>query len=362
MGLVVTKYPEVNVGNEVSKWQAAHLPINYEVQRADQQVLNFYKPSSAVVALVMDGPIEPGVTIGDTIQYVASNGTSYTWIIDVILGNQIFVTSLVIGPFTGGHVNYVNSRSNYRIRVEVLGIDTSQTYVSLGFQEYRTDTEGKVRINTAKYLQSFATSNGAYLDSFAYDVINKAITGEGGKYAVNFFEIYDEQTGDPEQTLSEIRYWTNSSKQVGEIYGSNMGEYCPTNEAARDPKAKFLSVFEKPTYFVGYPFSLSFIWSDNMKNLQLKRQEEQFDLNGNSIATSEDELNPSSRFFVNRLTLKGDYPTTASEIDVWLNYDGVIESNELSGGKGETGDLTTGDLFNPYGEFEAPVKPAIITK
>ena len=85
--------------------------------------------------------------------------------------------------------------------------------------------------------------------------------------------------------------------------------------------AKFSSAFEVPTYFKGYPFSLTFIYSENIAGYPISRKEEQFDVNGDSIANTSDFLNISQNSFVNRLMIKQDYPTSVEQIEVWLDLE-----------------------------------------
>jgi hypothetical protein len=97
-----------------------------------------------------------------------------------------------------------------------------------------------------------------------------------------------------------------------------MGSFVPTFDNTRTDKAKFQSVFNKPTYFVGYPFSLNFIYSDNMLNYQVIRKETTKDINGTTIATTSDNLNMNNRLYANRLMLKQGYTSNVKTIDIWL--------------------------------------------
>jgi hypothetical protein len=98
-----------------------------------------------------------------------------------------------------------------------------------------------------------------------------------------------------------------------------MGSYVPTYDNARTDKAKFQSVFKRPTYFVGYPFSLNFIYSDNMTNSQLTRKEQTKDINGNTISNTTDNMNMAFRFTANRLMLKQGYTSNVKTVDIWLD-------------------------------------------
>ena len=98
-----------------------------------------------------------------------------------------------------------------------------------------------------------------------------------------------------------------------------MGDYVPTLDDTRANKAKFVTDFVKPTYFVGFPFSLSFIYSDNLLNKQISRKQDSFDINGVQIGTTDSaDLDYAQRFFINRLMINESLTSQVKEIDVWL--------------------------------------------
>ena len=86
-----------------------------------------------------------------------------------------------------------------------------------------------------------------------------------------------------------------------------------------------MSDFVKPTYFPGFPFSLSFIYSDKVAGRQLQRVED--NLNGDIGTTN---LDAAQGLAVNKLMLSGAF--SAREIDVWLNDAGLIDLGYVSPG------------------------------
>jgi len=83
-----------------------------------------------------------------------------------------------------------------------------------------------------------------------------------------------------------------------------------------------------PTYFDGYPFDLSFIYSDNISTplYQVQRKREFYNQAGNSIATDSADLNSQHRKFVNRLRSTDNIAAGTSYFEEWLEIDEIIST------------------------------------
>jgi hypothetical protein len=322
MALTVTTYPHATVNGETSRWNAVHHPITYTIQRRDQAVqIRYHDGTNTIINTI--GNVNVSAVVGTYIQYFTPNGQVYTLQILAVTTNDMTVSGSLTGTVVGGYVNYLG-RSGYYIETEVLHINESNGTETLGRMKHVTDTIGNIEINVATWLKSKAI----FPNSFEYDQINKAIFGEGGRYTLRFVEYYDGK-GHISSDIFGVDFWTNSAKQVGDVHGSKMAEYVPTIDDARPNKAKFLTVFETLTYFEGFPFSLSFIYSDNIANYDITREEERFDLNGSSLSTSSDALIYSERWNVNRLMIAESYATTVKSLEVWLESGDVIDENQV---------------------------------
>lgn len=325
MSLSIVKKPERLINGHLSKWNAVHQPIEFKVQRKDQAVEMKYKfttPGSTVRIKVV-GSLPLGVEIGQRVYY-SSPSQSYVLNITDIVGNILITDGLVSGTVYGGFVNFLDAYTNYFIETEILYRNTSNVYESIGTSRSKIDSQGIASININEWLKTKAV----FEDDFLYNVINKAINGEGGAFTARFRENYNGQTLDF-SPVDGIGYWTNSAKQVLEIFGTNMAVYVPTYDDTREERAKFLSVFEKPTYFPGYPFSLCFVYSDNLLNYQITREESTKDLNGSEIDSTSDDLNATQRFFVNRLMLKQGYTSDVKQLEVWLETGSIITESAI---------------------------------
>lgn len=354
MAVILKEIPKAVVFNENSYWNAVHHPIIVKLQRVDQSVaFKYQNPGMPVVIKTVGAPI--AANVGDRIRYFQPNGENYTWTITAISGSNITTDGTIPGTFYGGTVNYIDGLTGYYIEADVLDVDASQTLVKLATLDYKVDIDGICEISSQEILRSLVQMP----NGFNYDQINKAVLGESGKFVIRYREFHSGT--EQNETDTQILYWTNSAKQVGDVYGANMADYVPTIDATReDPdKAKFLSVFDKPTYFTGFPFSLSFIYSDNLRNKQLSRVEEHFDLNGDSVLGGLSTLMEySERFFLNRLMIQQGYSSTVKEIDVWIESGDTITESPVDGDS----NYSDGTIFEPLIEIEydlRPIKPTM---
>ncbi len=348
MSITIVKQPKVAVNAEFSKWQAVHHPLEFHFQRKDSIVNIKYKQVNENVKMLIGSGIPATVIVGQSIRFVSIQQT-FTSTILSINGSIIEVDNTTAGSVFGGFVLYLGAFSNYSIITEILAVDTSNVYNILGEMNTRGNVDGLVKINIQQWIKTKAL----YDNDFNYDVINKNVIGESGKYNLRVREAFNKNETAPE-TIIDLFYWTNSAKQIQELYGSNMGEYVPTVDGTRVNKAKFQSVFEKPTYFVGYPFSMNFIYSDNLKNLQITREERQLDINGALIGSqTSDNLNATQRGFGNRLMLAQGYGPTVKQVEVWLESGAAIPDDEIGNGV-----YTDGSVFGPYSvQSKSPTIP-----
>lgn len=98
--------------------------------------------------------------------------------------------------------------------------------------------------------------------------------------------------------------------------------------------AKFLLDDYEPTLFAGYPFDISFIHSDNIANIALKRNRQFIKSNGNTISSS---LTPllmaTTDFAVNRMLLdESTFPAQTKYIDVSLDLNNIAQVGFVTSG------------------------------
>jgi hypothetical protein len=348
MSLQVIKQPLVNINGHLSKWNSVHQSIEFQLQRSDFG-LTFRQKISGFVRLKIAGTIPSAVQVGHTLKFKTLNVVTTAKITQLIQPNIIVTDSTLAGTVYGGTVIFTESYKNYYVETEIFGVNDSNVYVSLGTSRNTPTPEGIVKINVQEWLRTQTE----FENQFAYNVINKMIRGEGTRFNIRYRENYNGNTYGY-STLSSLNlfYWSNSAKQIQEAYGQNMGDYVPTLDNARTQKAKFQSVFKKPTYFPGYPFSMNFIYSDNLTSYQIIRKEKTFNLNGVEIAETSTNLLMSQRQNANRLMLKEGYTSNVKTIDLWLES-GSLNPNDAFNNNG----IFTPAVFNPFKPLESIFLP-----
>ncbi|CAB5216919.1 hypothetical protein UFOVP200_15 [uncultured Caudovirales phage] len=327
MSVSIKSNPSILINGQKSNWFSAHQPITFEMQRKDAIVLTKYKIGQEV-HFKLNITIPASVKIGQKVNYIQGI-YSKTLTIKSIAGNYLkfdYDRTLLGGVI--GFFNFTEAYTGYFIETKVSYINNS-TYETIGTLKNKTDIFGIAKVSVQELLSTKCINQ----NDFNYKTINLHQIGEGSKFNIQIREIYNRFNG-TFTTLNNanVLYYTNSTKQVQEKYGYNMGNYVPTYDDTRTDKAKFQSVFKRPTYFVGYPFSLNFIYSDNMENYQLVRKEETKDINGNSIEITTDNLSVNSRYYANRLMLKQNYLSSVKTIDIWIETNGVTTQNPFVGG------------------------------
>ena len=357
--IAITKRPQVKITGDslnTSKWVGVHQPVEFHVQRKDYTITskggvsNQQQNDGSVIALTWFRVLTvSGISNGDTVTFMCGpeeKKRSFTLKVAKIFPDTTNTYSFIFFDLNNivdahkitDYKAYINvSRKSYYIECFVYQSYKNESLELAGVVKSKTDVWGRGSINIQKVL----SSNIVNYNKGTYDKINEKVFDSGGIYNIKLREVYEGFIGEFTTLLdTDNLFYVNGSKQLQEENGYNFGEFVPTLNDSRTNKAKFLSVFNKPTYFKGYPFDLSFIWSDNLVAKQITRHE---DINGLGSPTSTDLL-MSGRGFVNRLMLSGSFASTVKTLNVWLESGGNTNQNPSTG----TGTLTgVGTVFNP---------------
>jgi len=319
MSISIKKNPSILINGHKSNWFPAHQPITFEIQRIDATVLSLVNSNNILIYFKLNS-LPSSVKIGHKFLYV--KGTKQkTLTVKNISGNTITIDHAfdILGG-ANGFVIFTESYIGHYVETKVSFINGS-VYEEIGSIKSKTDLFGVAKVSVQDLLSTKCINQ----NNFLYNAINSHQFGEGSKFNIQIREVVNGITGNyTALTDANVLYYTNSSNQIQDKYGYNMGSFVPTYDNTRTDKAKFQSIFKKPTYFPGYPFSLNFIYSDNMLNYQVVRKETTKDLNGVIIANTSDNLNMNSRLYANRLMLKQGYTSNVKTIDIWLETDLAI--------------------------------------
>lgn len=339
MGFNLLTFPQLEIESTfVSRWNCVHHPIKYTGQRQDAKILNFVNGGTATICVVDAVPAD--VEVGSIIQYLSSDQqiTGETEVLNII-GNNLILGPLGVG-FSSGTL-LVSSRVGYFLTVRIYGVDEAYAWTLVGEAEFKPDTLGRLEISINAFLKKLVR----FADGYDYAAINKRFNDQGSRFTITYREEWQGYTGDFTEFNAKANYfWTNGTKQLREPHNFNAGELVtfPTG-----PKAKFASDFDRPTMFRGFPFSLTFIYSDNLGGYAVNRVVETFDVNGSNIAgPTPMVLDATQGGGVNRLFVDSNQATSVDFVEVWLEQDGI--GTEVIGW--DTGTYSDGSYTELYAE------------
>jgi len=343
MALYITRRPEkLLAGTTYSRWTALHNPYIFEFTRKDYPVVSTaIRPSyhATLPTAKVTGETNLFVTAGDTI-YLNSgiyNGT-YT----VISATQISTTESYIvidTPYIGvggsGYVNYSEVLVNYKSYIIIY--DAADNSV-IDILYPKPDSTGLLLCDVSGAIKSTLET----ADTCGFTLINQKNAGMSGSFYLGYGVTYkfgSTQITTVETVDATTYYWINAAKQVtGQTvlgmggYGQNMAEYVPFNMTGS--AAKFLTMFNTPTKFTGYPFTLGFIYSEDFQTTYLERHQINYNINRQATSAESDQtLLVSEMFYANDLQI-ADEDATTTEMDVWLETgstiaDGYVESGGI---------------------------------
>jgi hypothetical protein len=314
MSISVVEYPYADVGGNTSKWNAAHHPIKYKLQREDYQVTLVYNNIGIPTIIItitsgLSGAASLEFEVGDSI-ILFSNGENSLFVISQITDPNT-ITVFNPGGLVFGASGFMNTttRANYFLRTNIYYKNELGVFELIGNSVNKPSAIGEMNVD----VSSFIKEKLGYVNTFDYLTSAYKDVSLGGCYYLKFEENWFEETL-PESAATETNYFSNSSKQYGDLYGSNMGEYVTFTGSNA---AKFLSDFKTPRKFNGFPFSLSVIANGTGLILPTMNIEE-FDVNGVSLGTS--SINsPVELDNVNRVQV-GDYTEPTDTITAALYF------------------------------------------
>jgi hypothetical protein len=214
-------------------------------------------------------------------------------------------TYLLVSVYEYGS-NRLLGKDNFKPKSDTLRVDISSIVRSYLYSQYQPSEEVNGR------------DIGGSIKCYIKYQLKTSTTGE--------VEVSDE---------SNYIFVTNSAKQIGEHYGENMAEYVPYGVEGVI-KAKFLTKFEQPVSFTGYPFFISFIYSENIIGHELKLIENKLNINGVEIEDNETQLDTSQGNYINYLKLS-DYPFDVKYVDISISTGEPVDDLYVYEGYVETG-------------------------
>jgi len=258
MSLEITQVPHKTLGSLTSKWNAVWHPLLFKIQREDYAIDTISEelgsPSATLVTL--QAGAEDAGEAGDTI-YVKSDNGDYDGNYTVLSwdGLEVVIDFDYVSDDTGGFINLVSARTDYKIQVRILEYTTgSPIEINDSYAEFRPNTEGLIKADLQSYLQPILSG----ANDFDYVSDNYKMPGLGQGFNIQYREYWKENGfGDWSAIDADNKFFaSNSAKTTGDLHGQNMFKHVIFPSVPSSGYGKFLSKFEKPSYSEDLPFSL----------------------------------------------------------------------------------------------------------
>jgi hypothetical protein len=229
----------------LSKWLATESENIFKFLRRDFAVTDQNEsvgsPSGCLVVTVTSytGAIGSDISVHNTF-----NNAMYSGKVVDIDGSDVITDIPWVSTMVIDYLNDNTLRGGYYVEGRLTVNDIVQTLTVIA----SPDTFGFAELDVSGILR-IMTTIGKIGD---YSATLMAETNKSGKFTLEYRECW---YGSSETYTAEGNDWYYAEVVRSEEQGSNLYEYVATT--SRD--ALFLNAFERPIYFLGMPFDLSFI-------------------------------------------------------------------------------------------------------
>lgn len=341
MSLTQTSSPDVlaPVGAR-SYWVASGNPIIFKYQRKDLLITTAVNGNGKLRVNMASVPSD--AETGQQV-YIKNNGYEGVYTILLIGVGFIVISADYIGSSSGGFLNLAEARNGYYMDVNLYKLTLPGE--TIGNFRFFDDATGLVTLN----FQDAIDSEMSVDEPYDYSLINDRDYGRSFAFDFEYRERWRGSIPGFYSARSDPYFALKATKQVGDLYGQNMRAYMTdvaTDPVFEDYIAKFLTPFDEPVYFEGFPFTLSFIYNETLAPYILIRKEQEKDLNGvNSGAETTATLRYEPRTYVNRLNNRKGYGANIHSFEMWLEQGEAIDFGGSGYGTGTGGDGSSTDYF-----------------
>ena len=191
-------------------------------------------------------------------------------------------------PFNTSATGYCNInllRPYYQVRTQITYVDPNSGLQNTITSTNRPDHTGLVKADISTFLQSLLRAK----DDSDFTQVNYRDTNLSASYQIAYAEYWDGKLSSDQALtfipISKPFYVLYAAKQLGEPYGGNLAAYVPFRTVTDNSRlARWITDFAEPAYSNGYPFDISFIYSDDLMGLQLYCAVTTLDINRNPVS------------------------------------------------------------------------------
>jgi len=244
--------------------------------------------------------------------------------------NKTFVFIDTSVPFSaGGTIQSLNNyRGEFRVfhgkkEINQMG-DLVNKQVGVNF-ELTPDSTGLIEFDAQPFLKSFVD----FRTLISITKKNTVDPGVWGRFYLQYRERWegDGKAAETGWANTDIRWWVSAVRQLRTFSGVSMLPEInsdPFITGSPEPLGQFLTAFQEPEYYVGYPNEIAFGWPDYPSFGFLTFKEELLNPAKTVTATVSTEMLNEGRQEVNRVKI-GNYPDARY---VRLSVDTTVDPSE----------------------------------
>lgn len=295
-------------------FNAVGQPICYKLRREDYQ-FDQINDDGGFAQIQIDGTdLTAYFEVDDTV-YVEGLGAG-TVTASAFSTNTLITIDIAFTGTATGYINNNSKRTDYKIEVEVFNAAGE----SLGPRIVHDPGEnGEVIVNVSAIVKTYTQ---AEWEDVAVDGVEEETSLE---FFIKYQEFFDVTYWDLVTDVANLIVGVFASIPIllgsppnfsRYLHGGNLLDYYP-----EDTTRKFLTRFDKPILWRGFPFTLSFLWNIDSINRRVRQEDSQ----GNEVADTITTLSGTENT-VHRMRL-GDIEDDAAKLFVSLQ-DGDASGDE----------------------------------
>ncbi len=293
LGNILVSSPSVDLGNgNISNWNACFNPIWFKYQRKDFEITSIVQDTVNGGLLVSVNADMSGVTIRTVITslipgvpvitspggFVYINTAKYQGSYEVIA--KTAGTLSLVATYTAndgvGFININSIRPQYNIQTQITYVDPITGKLTTLTSTNYPFPDGSCTVDLSSFLKSLLRVK----DYSQYNLINYRDMQLSASYQVQYTEVW---TGNTPvwAVITRPFYITFTARQIQQLGGGNLQDFVPYANGFQP--AKWMSDFTMPVYSDGFPFDLSFIFSEYMVGLSAYYTIVLLDINQNPL-------------------------------------------------------------------------------
>lgn len=293
--LEITKTPEKAIQGTgfTSKWLATDSKIVFEVQRKDNNISTTVNDGGKARITISTSNSLFYLSVGEFISvYDSVSGVSF--ITSVLTKHSDTDYTLNIAYASQQFSYYVAYQKpvNYffEVKLTVNGVEQAAT------ARFTPQLNGLSKCDISGYIQTYVSDEktGTYIDN------NTAETNQSGNFAFAVSENYIGNTNTTYLVNNNIWYYVKAARSIEK--GTNVAEFVPNLEA----QAEFLNYFDEPTYWLGLPFDISFVYSELLQGKPIQLIEEHYNSLNVLLSTQSKDVDANAIGYLNSAAIKAD--------------------------------------------------------